>query len=130
MIAQSARVNPRRNERRSQGMHLHQRRQVPGISEIVGELAFGQAGAGGRFHRHNACPALALDLAAHIGHHQSRKVRSPAGAAHNHIGLVSGQRHLLQGFLADHRLVQQHMIQHAAQRVFGVRVFRGHFHGF
>ena len=37
VIAQSAGVNPRRNERAAQRVHLDQRRQVSGVAEIVGE---------------------------------------------------------------------------------------------
>ena len=113
----------------AQGVHLDQRGQVAGVAEIVSEAALGQAGAGGRFDGDDARLALALHLAAHVGHRQAGKVRSAAGAGDDHVRLVAGQRHLLDGFQADDRLVQQHVIEHAAQRVLGVGVLGGHFHG-
>ena len=113
----------------AQGVHLDQRRQVAGIAEVVGEAALGEAGAGGRFDGHDARVALALELAAEVGHHEAGKVRSAAGAADDYVGLVAGQRHLLDGFQADDGLVQQHVIQHAAQRVLGVGILGGNFDG-
>ena len=121
VIAQAAGVNSRRNERRAQRVHLHQRRQVAGVAEVVRERSLGETGAGGRFHRHDARVALSLELAAQVGHHQPGEVRSAAGAADDHVRLIAGHRHLLDRFQADDRLVQQHVIQHAAQRVLGVR---------
>ena len=129
MIAQPARMNSRRNKRTAQGVHLHQWGQMARIAEVIGKSALGHAGTGRRLHGHNARVALALDLAPHIRHRQTGKVRSAARAGDNHVRIVVGQGHLFDRFQANHRLVQQHMIQHAAQRVLGVRILRSDFHG-
>ena len=128
VIAQPAGMDSGRNERAAQGVHLHQRGQVAGIAEVIGKAALGQAGASGRFDGNHARAALALELAADVRHHEAGKIRSAAGAADDHVRIVAGQRHLLNRFLADHGLVQQHVIQHAAQRVLGVGILGGHFH--
>ena len=120
VIAQAAGVNSRRNKGAAQGVHLDQRRQMAGVAEVVSEAALGEAGAGGGLHGHDARVALALELAAKEGHDKAGKVRSAAGAADDDVGLVAGQRHLLDGFLADDGLVEQHVIQHAAERVLGL----------
>ena len=129
VIAQAAGVNSRRHKGAAEGVHLDQRREMAGVAEVVSEAALGEAGAGGGLDGHDARVALALELAAQKGHHEAGKVRSAAGAADDDIGFVAGQRHLLDGFLADDGLVEQHVIQHAAERVLGVGVFGGHFDG-
>ncbi len=127
VVAQSARVNSRWHKGAAQRVHLDQRRQVAGIAKIVGESALGQAGTSRGFHGHHARAALSLDLAAQIGHHQTREIGSAARATDDHVGFVAGQAHLLDRLLPDHGLVQQDVIQHAAQRVLGVRVLGSHF---
>ena len=64
-----------------------------------------------------------------IRHRQSGKVRSAAGAGEDHVGLVVGQRHLLDGLEADDGLMQHDVVQYAAQRVLGVRVRGGDLDG-
>ena len=58
----------------------------------------------------------------------SRQVGPAAGAADDDVRIVTGHLKLCHRLLADHRLVQQHMVQHRAERVFGVLVLRGDLH--
>jgi hypothetical protein len=103
---------------------------VSGVAKVVRESTFGEAGTGRGFDGHNARVALAFELAPDVGHGQAGKVRSAAGAGDNHIGVVAGHGHLLDGFEADDGLMQQHVIEHASQSVLGVGVLGGHFDGF
>ena len=54
------------------------------------------------------------------------EVRAAAGAADHDVRLLAGHRHLLDRLLPDHRLVQQDVVQDAAQRVLRVLVGGGH----
>ena len=53
------------------------------------------------------------------------EVAAAAGAADDDVGIIVGHLELRERFLADHRLVQQHVVEHAAERIFGVGVLRG-----
>jgi len=57
------------------------------------------------------------------------KIAPATAAAKNDVRFLAGQLHLLDAFLADDRLVQADVIQHAAERVFRVRVRNGIFDG-
>ena len=111
VIAQSAGMDSGRDEGGAERVHLDQRGEVAGVAEIVREGALGEAGAGGRFHGNHARVALSLDLAAQVGHDEAGEVRTAAGAADDHVGLVAGHGHLLDGFDADDGLVQQNVVQ-------------------
>ena len=50
------------------------------------------------------------------------KFEPPPDAADDHVGILAGQLHLLERFLPDHGLVQQHVVQDAPERVLGVFV--------
>src|ERR1700730_9832359 len=54
VIAQSAGVEAGRNERGAQRMHLHERREMRCIAEIVGVSPARERGTGGRLARNNA----------------------------------------------------------------------------
>ena len=103
---------------------------MAGIAKIIGEATLGEAGAGCGFDGDYAGVALALDLASQVGHGQAGEVGAAAGAAQDDVGLVAGHRHLLDGLLADDGLVEEDVIQYAAQGVFGIGILGGHFDGF
>ena len=54
VIAQAAGMEARRNEGRAERMHLDERRQMPGVAEIIGVAAAGQGRASGGFDRDDA----------------------------------------------------------------------------
>ena len=59
------------------------------------------------------------------GKRQTREVTSPATAANHDVREGPGELHLGDGLLADDGLVQQDVIEDAAQRVIGVLALRG-----
>ena len=123
VIAQSAGMNSGRNEIVAQCVHLDQRRQLRRVAVIVGERSLGQAGTGGRLHCDDP-RTLARQPVQHVRQREPAEIAAAAEAANHHLGLFSGLLHLQFGLLADHGLVQHHVVQHAAQRVIGV-VVRG-----
>ena len=51
---------------------------------------------------------------------EAREVRAAARAADEDVGLLARERHLLDRLEADHRLVEQDVVEHRAQRVLRV----------
>ena len=97
----------------TEGVHGHQRGQAGGVAEVVGVDALGQRRARGRLGGHEARgPAVAQPRVGQPG-----EVRASADAADHHVGPVAGELHLGDRLLPDHRLVQQDVVEHAAQRV-------------
>src|ERR1035437_10236195 len=121
VIAQPAGVNSGRHKIVAQGVHLDQRRQFGGIAAVVGEAALGEAGTGGRLHGDDP-GALARQPVQDVGQGEPGEIAAAAEAADQHLGFLARLLHLQLGFLADHGLVEHHVIQHAAQRVIGVVV--------
>ena len=122
VVAEAAGVDRVGDEVMPEGVHLHQRRHACGVAEVVGVHAPGQRGAGCGLHREDARVDLAGHLLLQEGEGQAREVGSAAGAADDERGGVPRHLHLQQGLLADDRLVQEHVVQHRAERVAGVRV--------
>ncbi len=129
VVAESAGVESGGDKGAAQGVHFYQRGEVPGVAEVVGEFAFGQARAGRGFHAYGADVALATQFLADVGEGHAGEVGSAAGATHDHIRGVVGHGQLLHAFLADDGLVQEHVVEHAAQRILGVFALYGQFHG-
>ncbi len=130
VIAQAAGVNSGRDEGAAQRVHLDQRREMAGVAEVVSERPLVRLGQAAGSTATTRASHLPFELAAEVRHDQAGEVRAAAGAADDHVGLVAGQRHLLDGFEPDDGLMQQHVIQHAAQRVLGVGILGGNFDGF
>ena len=87
---------------------------------VVLEGALGEGGAGRRLDGEEAeVPALA-GLVRHEGEHEAGEVGASSDAADDDVGGVVGQLHLLARLEADHRLVQQHVVEDAAEGVLGV----------
>ena len=129
MIAQAACVVGGGNEPAAQGVHLGQGADHAGVAEVIGVLAPGEAGAGGGFHGDDAVVGLTPELLTHEGGDEAAQVGAAAGAADDDVGLdvVLIQRGL--GFQTDDGLVQQHLIEHAAQHIAVAGVLGGSFHG-
>src|SRR5215472_13313784 len=103
------------DKRTSQREHLDERRQASGISEVISELAFGQAVASRGFYRNHPRAALPLDLAAQVGHHQTREIRSATRTTDNYVRFVPGDAHLFYRLQPDYGLVQQDVIENTSE---------------
>ena len=122
VVAQPAGVHRRRHEIVAQRVHGQQWGQPGGVAEVVAEQAAGQRRAGRRFGRDEPGLRLAAQHPARERERQPGEVRATANAADHHVRLVTGQFHLRDRLDADHGLVQQHVVEHRAQRVVGVLV--------
>ncbi len=107
-------------------VHLHQRREVAGVAEIVGVAPSRQGRAGGRLDGDDAHLACGRAFSPKKGKAMPAKLLAAAGAADDDVGIVAGIAKLLHRLLADHGLVQQHVVEHRAERVFGVVALGGH----
>ena len=101
-----------------QCVHLDEGRQSGNITEVVGIRPLGQGGAAGRLDADDAqVLLLPCDLILDKGQEHAGEIGAAADAADDDIRVEAGHLHLLHGFLADDGLVQQDMVEHAAQRV-------------
>ena len=133
MIPEAARVDGCRYEIVSQGVHGQKGSGHGRIPEIVGKRTTGHGWARGGLCRDNR-DILAVDLVPHIRETDPRKVAAPTGAPHNHIGIDADFLQLLLGFQSHNRLMQEHMIQNAPQRIarllIGNSIFNGLANGY
>ena len=116
VVAQAARVDRRRHEVVAERVHRDERRQLPRVAEVVGEVAARQRRAGGRLAGEEVDLA-AGDLLAQEREREPGEVRAAADAADDDVRVRAGELHLRDRLLADHGLVQQHVAEHAAERV-------------
>ena len=114
VVAQAAGVDGIGHEVVAERVHLDDRRHLAGVAEVVGVDAAGQARRRGRLGRDDAVVSLTAQLLADEGEGQAGEVGAAAGAGHDDIGLLAGHLHLLHGLLADDRLVQEHVVEHAS----------------
>ncbi len=110
----------------SQRVHLHQWCHACRVTEVVGVDALREGGACGRFQGANRRIDVPFQLLAQEREGQAGEVGPATGAADEHVGRLSDLGELPQGFLADDRLVEQDVVQHAAQRVANGGILRGH----
>ena len=129
VIAQASGVNRRRHEVVAQGVLLHQRGQPGSVAKIIRIVATGQRRAAGRLHRHQP-HRLAAGLVGQEGEGHAAKVGAAAARGKHHVRVVFGQGKLLDCLQANHRLMQQHMVEHRAQAIGGVFAAGGFFHCF
>ena len=130
MIAQPAGVVGRRDESAAQSIHLGQRTYHAGVTEIIGILAPSEAGAGCRFHGDDLVVRFAPELLAHERGDESAQIGAAAGTADDHVGFDTVFIQCRLGFQADDRLVQEHLVQNAAQYVSVTGCAGSHFHRF
>ena len=109
-------------------MHLDQRGQMPGVAEIERVFAARQRRARRRLDRDCADAFLVAQRLADEREGDAGEVRAAAGAADDDVGIGVGLLHLLDRLEADDRLMHQHVIEHAAERIFGVGVLGRDFH--
>ena len=111
----------RRNEAVAERVHLHQRREPHGVAEIVDVFSLGQARAGRRLDGDDAdLLLLAAELVGGEGEGEAGEVGATAGAADDDVRLVVRLLELFLRFEADDRLMGQHVVEHAAQRILRV----------
>ena len=130
VIAEAAGVEAGRNEARAKRVHLDERRQVSCVAEIVGVGAAREARAGGRLHGDDAHLLAAAERRADERKRDPREVRAAAGAADDDVRIVARHLELGDRFLPDHRLVEQHVVEHRAERVVRIAAPGGNFDGF
>ena len=77
---------------------------------------------GGRLDRDHPDVPLVAQLLADEREGDAGEVRAAAGAADHDVGISVGHLHLLDRLEADDGLVHEHVVEHAAERIFGVGV--------
>ena len=129
VIPQTAGVVGRGNEVAAQGVHFCQGAHHAGVAEVIGKLAPGETGAGGGLHGDEPVVLLTPELFTHEGGDQTAQVAAASGAADDDVGhnVVLIQRRL--GLQADDTLVQQYLVEDAAQHVAVARGGGGDLHG-
>ena len=127
VVAQTAGVDARRDEVVAQGVHLEERRELGGVAVVEGVDALGHGRAGGRLDRDDAGLLALLDVLAHEREGDAGEVGAATDARHDEVGIGAGQLHLLEGFLADDRLVEHDVVEHRAERVVRVVALSGDF---
>ena len=130
VVAQPARVDGGRDEVVPEGVHGQERGHAHGVAKVVPELPAREFGARGRFARDASDVGAFGQVLAQEGEREPGEVGAAAKRRNHHVRHFPGLFHLLHGLLADHGLVQQDVVQNRAERVFRVRILRGHFHGF
>ena len=122
VVAQPAGVHGRRHEVVAERVHRHQRRHAHGVAVVVGVDAARERRARGRLGGDDAHVVAAPQE----GEDEPGEVRAAADAADDHVGPRAGHLELRDRLLPDHRLVEQDVVEHGAQRVVARRVLRGH----
>ena len=95
---------------------------MTGVAEVEGVFAPRQRRTGGRLDRDHPDLALVAQLLADERKGDAGEVRAAARAADHDVRIGVGRFHLLDRLEADHGLMHQHVVEHGAQRVFGVGV--------
>ena len=124
VVAKATRVNLRRNEVVAERVHWNERRHTDGVAEIIPEDAAREL-RDTRWARSRGIlmffPCVKIEM-------QERKaetceVRATAERRDDDVGHLARLLHLLDRLLTHHRLVREHVIEHAAEGV--LRVFVG-----
>uniref|UniRef100_A0A0A9EEK9 Tryptophan synthase-related n=1 Tax=Arundo donax TaxID=35708 RepID=A0A0A9EEK9_ARUDO len=116
------------DEAMAEGVHLHERRQPRRVAEVVGVDALGERRARRGLHGPERRAHPAAQLLAHEREREPAEVGPAAGAADDDVGRLTERRQLLQALLPDDGLVEQDVVQHAAEAVLGVGVGGRHLH--
>ena len=119
MVAQAAGVDGRRDELVAERVHGKQRRHLGDVAVVVGVGRLGEGRAGLGLDRDDL-DLGAVDLVGDEGEGEAGEVGAAAGAADDHVAAcLAGLRELLLGLEADDGLVEQDVVEHAAERVAG-----------
>ena len=107
-------------------VHRQQRRHAHRVAEVVAVHAAGEGRAGGRLRGHEPGLLPVAQVRPHERGDDAGEVGPAADAPHDHVGVLAGLLHLRDRLLADHGLVQQHVVQHRSERVVGALVAGRH----
>src|SRR6202030_3749812 len=97
-------------------------------AEIIGVLAARQARAGRGLAGDDARLGTVTQARADKREGNTGEIAAAAGAADDDVGIVAGHLELRHRLLPDDGLVQQYMVEDAAEGIFGAGVLRGDFH--
>jgi len=128
VVTQPARMDARRHEAVAQGKHLDQRRRLRRVAEIVLEPAPRDRRARRRLDRYEPRPP-ARQAVGEEGEREAREVAPAADAGDEAVGPLADLLELLLRLEPDDSLVQQDVVEDAAQRVVGVFVRGGDLDG-
>ena len=103
----------------AKGMHFDQRRHPDGIAKVIGIDAFGQTGTGHWLGSEEAGFQPLFASFTDEGENQARHIAASTCAANYHVRVIVRQCHLLESLFANNSLVQQYVVEHAAQRILG-----------
>src|SRR5204862_422830 len=121
VVAETARVERRRNEGVAERVHLDERREADRVTEVVDVLALREARTGARLDGDDAeLLPLAGELIGKKRKGEAREVRAAADAAHEDVRLRVRLLELLSHLEADDGLVHEDVVEHAAERVLRV----------
>src|SRR6266540_2260461 len=112
----TAAADRRGHEVVSERVHRDERRQLARVAEVVREQTAREGRTGGGLAREHVDVA-ARDLLPDEREGEAGEVRAAADAADEDVWKRTGHFHLRQRLLPDDRLVQQHVIEDAAERV-------------
>lgn len=129
MIPQTARMVGRGLEFAAECVHLCKRRDLARVAEIVRISAARHGWAGSGLHGDEIGLCLAGQPILHEGRNQAAEIRAAARATDDDIRIFLVERHGLLRLQADHRLVQEHLIEHRAKHIARARCGHGLFHG-
>ena len=115
--AQTAGVVGGGDEAAAERVHLRERADLAGVTEVVGVNAAGEAGAGGGLDGDEAVVGFAAQLLAHERRDQSAEIAAAAGAADDNVGLHTVLIECGFGLKTDDALVQQHLVENASEHV-------------
>ena len=111
VVPQAAGMVGRGDEAGAQGIHLGQGADHAGVTEVIGKLAPGKAGAGGRLHGDDPVVGLAPEHLAHEGGDQTTHVGPAAGAADDDVRLDAILVHGGLGLQPDDALVEENLVE-------------------
>ncbi len=118
VIAQSTSVNWGWNEIVTQGEHFQNRRHFGGIPIIKSIQSPGERWRGCGFHSNKPRVFTCSQVLLQEGESNPAKIGSTPHTADHNIRIFIRHLHLLQTFLPDHSLMQEHMIQDGTEAVF------------
>ena len=117
MVAQAACVIGRRDEAAAERVHFRQRADHASIAEVIGEHAACEARAGGGFDGDEAVILFAAQLFPHEWGNQAAEVRAAAGPADDNVGRNTVFIKRDFRFQTNDRLMEQDLIQDAAEHI-------------
>ena len=128
MVAKSAGVDSGGDKGMPQGVHLYDGGHLGRVPVVVAIQPLGEGGAGRGLHSHKT-DLFPLFFLREVGKAESGKVASSSHASDEDIGFHPDLFQLRFGLQPDDRLVENDMVEYAAQRIPGIFPFDGIIHG-